>query len=189
MAVDNSFTAYLSTDPNTLGTQIGSGTDWLANPPSTVSATSLGPGTYYIQVIGTNSGSYAGFLGQFNLDGTQILLTDTNWAGNLSSGSWSAPTGTVTSFGTSASNSIWLGFYGGPIPNIDNLAEWIWADDAYNSQTGFCQICTVNFMASFTVDGVSPTPLPGALPLFTTGLGALGLLGWRRKKKAAALAA
>jgi hypothetical protein len=28
-----------------------------------------------------------------------------------------------------------------------------------------------------------------ALPLFATGLGALGLLGWRRKKKAAALAA
>jgi len=32
-------------------------------------------------------------------------------------------------------------------------------------------------------------PLPAALPLFATGLGALGLLGWRRKKKAAALAA
>ena len=31
----------------------------------------------------------------------------------------------------------------------------------------------------------SQTPLPAALPLFATGLGALGLLGWRRKKKAA----
>jgi hypothetical protein len=28
------------------------------------------------------------------------------------------------------------------------------------------------------------TPLPAALPLFATGLGALGLLGWRRKRKA-----
>ena len=27
-------------------------------------------------------------------------------------------------------------------------------------------------------------PLPAALPLFATGLGALGLLGWRRKRKA-----
>jgi len=33
---------------------------------------------------------------------------------------------------------------------------------------------------------VSPIPLPGALLLFATGLGALGLLGWRRKRKAAA---
>jgi hypothetical protein len=31
-----------------------------------------------------------------------------------------------------------------------------------------------------------PVPLPGALPLFATGLVGLGLLGWRRKKKAAA---
>jgi hypothetical protein len=35
----------------------------------------------------------------------------------------------------------------------------------------------------------SPTPLPAALPLFATGLGAMGLLGWRRKRKAAAIAA
>ena len=33
------------------------------------------------------------------------------------------------------------------------------------------------------------TPLPAALPLFATGLGALGLLGWRRKRKNAAIAA
>jgi hypothetical protein len=37
---------------------------------------------------------------------------------------------------------------------------------------------------------VDPTPLPATLPLFVTGLGALGLLGWRRKRKnGAALAA
>ena len=37
-------------------------------------------------------------------------------------------------------------------------------------------------------EGLASTPLPGALPLFATGLGALGLLGWRRKRKAAAVA-
>ena len=37
---------------------------------------------------------------------------------------------------------------------------------------------------------VSGTPLPAALPLFTTGLGALGAFGWwRKKKKVATLAA
>jgi hypothetical protein len=33
------------------------------------------------------------------------------------------------------------------------------------------------------------TPLPAAFPLFATGLGAFGLLGWRRKRKAVAIAA
>jgi hypothetical protein len=52
----------------------------------------------------------------------------------------------------------------------------------------------------YTVDGsiylvgpgafsASPTPLPGTLPLFATGLGGLGLLNWRRKGKARAVAA
>jgi hypothetical protein len=36
---------------------------------------------------------------------------------------------------------------------------------------------------------INATPLPSALPLFATGLGALGLLGWRRKRKAAAISA
>jgi hypothetical protein len=33
------------------------------------------------------------------------------------------------------------------------------------------------------------TPLPAALPLFATGLGAMGLFGWRRKRKQAVAAA
>ena len=40
---------------------------------------------------------------------------------------------------------------------------------------------------NYTLDNFSfhstPTPLPAALPLFATGLGALGLMGWRRKRK------
>jgi len=36
---------------------------------------------------------------------------------------------------------------------------------------------------------VTTTPLPAALPLFAGGLGALGLFGWRRERKADALAA
>jgi hypothetical protein len=44
-------------------------------------------------------------------------------------------------------------------------------------------------VAFWAGDYMAPTPLPAALPLFATGLGALGLLGWRRKwKNTAALA-
>ena len=40
--------------------------------------------------------------------------------------------------------------------------------------------------ASGTItSALATTPLPAALPLFAGGLGALGLSGWRRKKKLA----
>ena len=37
-------------------------------------------------------------------------------------------------------------------------------------------------------ESVSEAPLPAALPLFATGLGAMGLFGWWRKRKAQAVA-
>ena len=51
--------------------------------------------------------------------------------------------------------------------------QWTWG-------TGADQSFTVQIVGT-----VSSVPLPGALPLFATGLAGLGLLGWRRKKKAA----
>jgi hypothetical protein len=45
-----------------------------------------------------------------------------------------------------------------------------------------------NDFDTLTTVSVTLTPLPAALPLFAGGLGALGLLGWRRKRKAAAAA-
>jgi hypothetical protein len=43
----------------------------------------------------------------------------------------------------------------------------------------------VNFNPSSGLTFTPVVPLPGALPLFATGLAGLGLLGWRRKKAAA----
>ena len=53
-----------------------------------------------------------------------------------------------------------------------------------SAMTGFT---STNYGAS-SFSPVTITPLPAALPLFAGGLGALGLLGWRRKRKAAAAA-
>ena len=47
----------------------------------------------------------------------------------------------------------------------------------------------VNFEGAVNVGMSGTTPLPATLPLFASGLGALGLLGWRRKRKNAAIAA
>jgi len=66
----------------------------------------------------------------------------------------------------------------------------------------YCPNCTVTLLSSLGDQSLGyallPTegggtlpavPLPATLPLFATGLGALGLLGWRRKQKATALSA
>ena len=79
---------------------------------------------------------------------------------NFSNGEFALPAGVDTITGT------WLGYVGT-------------GDGALvvSSQVLPCQDC-----------GPAPTPLPAALPLFASGLGALGLLGWRRKRKATAAA-
>ena len=42
---------------------------------------------------------------------------------------------------------------------------------------------------SFTIEIGATTPLPAALPLFASGLGVMGLFGWRRKRKNGGVAA
>ncbi len=52
------------------------------------------------------------------------------------------------------------------------------------SSTTACDPSARFTSGTFAVTSVnSTTPLPAALPLFATGLGALGLLGWRSKRK------
>lgn len=52
--------------------------------------------------------------------------------------------------------------------------------------SGEVSLAGSRLMTAATITGdVSATPLPGALPLFATALGALGLFEWRRKKRAA----
>ena len=64
-----------------------------------------------------------------------------------------------------------------------------WADARYGLASGDPLITGDNIVGFYFVEfspTPNPVPLPGALPLFATGLGALGLLGWRRKRKASA---
>ena len=42
---------------------------------------------------------------------------------------------------------------------------------------------TGDFTSASVTQTLNETPVPASLPLFATGLGVLGLLGWRRKRK------
>ena len=44
-------------------------------------------------------------------------------------------------------------------------------------------------VGTWVVNSLNSAPLPAALPLFATGLGAMGLFGWRRKRKSTTAAA
>jgi hypothetical protein len=81
-------------------------------------------------------------------------------------------------------------------PSGDNssIAIMFWTVSNGSCSFGFIGDCDTDY---FKVDNVvlsgdqiqhfpGDTPLPAALPLFASGLGALGVLGWRRKRKAAA---
>ena len=64
--------------------------------------------------------------------------------------------------------------------------------EAFDRATSLVDIANISYDGSTGLGAWTPvaeTPLPAALPLFAGGLGAFGLLGWRRTKKAIALAA
>ncbi len=82
-------------------------------------------------------------------------------------------------FGTNGGSNVWNAANGGPVSGISTLAEWIWSlpDNA--------QYADLSTAILATGEAASPTPLPAALPLYASGMGVLGFLGWRRKKRMA----
>ena len=68
-----------------------------------------------------------------------------------------------------------VGFAGSPTVTLDETGDWQDVSGVFDLSAG----------SIFVVSDLD-TPLPAALPLFATGLGALGLLGWRRKRKVVA---
>ena len=206
VTADNQFSIYLSNDNSVLGTLIGSGNTWQSSYNFSVA---LLPGNNYIQVIGTNwtpeNGLWSSpgtpngtgdnpnaFLGSFNIVGsgyvfanstTTMSTNPTDWSGiPVTSATWVLPTGPTQSFGLNGGSNIWASVLGGPVLGISTSADWIWSlpDNAQYADLS---------AEIFNTSESRAAPLPAALPLFATGLGLMGLLGWRRKRKGAAIAA
>jgi hypothetical protein len=77
------------------------------------------------------------------------------------------------------------------IDGVQDRGQW-WAFLALTCAQACNEFGNPNFFAArafLQVDDPPKTPLPAALPLFAGGLGVMGLLGWRKKRKAAAVAA
>lgn len=100
-----------------------------------------------------------------NITFVSLLVALVPTDNNLSTGSYSAD---VFSFAAESMRYIQLVMTRCPQPDPASYAG--------------CAIGEVAFSS------VSAVPVPAALPLFASGLGALGFIGWRRKRKAAAAA-
>lgn len=170
MTADNSFTAFISADPNTAGTAFLSGNNW----PSTFSGSTVitTPGTYYLHVQATDAGRPEMFVADLTLsnfgpdfaatfaNGTAALLTNTtDWrVSNTGFGqNYNAP----IDLGANSGGATWSGR-----PGIAGAARFLWAPQ-YTS--------TVYFATTITVTQV---PAPAAASM----LGLAGLLVARRRR-------
>ena len=135
----------------------------------TTLTTAAGPGAASVNVLsaGSNSALY------WDVGSSATLGTYTIFAGNiLADQSITLNTGATIECGRAIALNAAVTMDTNTISN-----------DCTNVSGGFTNV-------SSGLNGINATPLPAALPLFATGLGAMGLLGWRRKRKnAAAIAA
>jgi hypothetical protein len=118
------------------------------------------------------------------------LNTDGDWTNPQMAGSESSGSASVGSawrlglhaFGLSLGDTF-ISFTGFDVTfdvtAIDNI------QDPFNNTFDSARFHYFNVTASIE-DRLSVTPLPAALPLFASGLGALGFIGWRKKRKIAA---
>ena len=143
---------------------------WITSFSLTVSGTSGGgDGTFSLSDIGeVTMNTYGGVL-DFTKELVGQPTSDKPWG--------------TTYGGTSGDFNFLFGIGGAPY----GITEFVLlAGSDSMALTSFAPASTGCSLAEVC----ATTPLPAALPLFATGLGVLGLLGWRRKRKnTAALAA
>ncbi|MDL2275954.1 PEP-CTERM sorting domain-containing protein [Desulfosarcina sp. OttesenSCG-928-G10] len=170
-SADNGYVIYISTDDGLQGNQFGSGSTWgTANTYRTELASGV---NYFLHVYAYDTGVAAGFIGEFNLtgsdhmfsNGTTALVTNTtDWQGN--STGWGDSYISLTDYGVNGV-SPWI-----TINGVSDSAHWIWAGDT-----------TASYFSTMITATSSPNPVPEPATLLLFGAGLAGLAAVSRKKR------
>ena len=164
--------------PPAIAPFIGSGTVTIADDP--------GDGTFALTALGPFSMSFTFGTDTFSTSDIQTPLSEILVVLSGPAGNQQFRFSNTNSFGSGPeggsidlvnSFNVFLsfeppgaaGFFGG---NLTLYAEGTDPNNFSNDNSG-------NYLGTESL----ATPIPAAFPLFATGLGALGLLGWRRKRK------
>lgn len=155
--------------------------------------------TYNVN-LSVGPGSITGFIATNGDIGVLSTADITDWKLTIFDGVTSATIqpGTILVAGSSLTatpSGLFFDFSGGPGGFLGfPSAPFLCLEDASGACSAHPSTISIDVpggAAAFWVNyignvEIGATPLPAALPLFATGLGALGLLGWRRKRKQAA---
>jgi hypothetical protein len=170
---------------------VGTINPMLGSPPSSIDMTSF-PLPAYVNGTLTFDGGV--------LSALQLNVRPAGSFNALSVGTI-RPDGTVfvgyTTSGTFSDAQNWSFTLNGFRPGV-GFGDWVYQIDLTLTDTAGILAASMyqvaqpgccgfdSYVGNFTDwhGTASEVPLPGALPLFATGLGALGLLGWRRRRKA-----
>ena len=142
-------------------------------------------------VVTTGAGDVATLLSGTVVDGTfGGPITSLIPVGTSGYSAWNwdnVITGTPPFFSTTSSSGLLFLFGAGN--TVGNLYSDL-SGNTYFSLQDPSSLYNPGDLGLLTIRSeAAATPLPAALPLFATGLGAMGLLGWRRKRKNAAVIA
>jgi probable HAF family extracellular repeat protein len=161
------------------------------------------------EVVGSyevnNSGDYAGFTynnGSYSIfsapGSVSTFATAINGLGQIVGYSCSTLSDCENVFLYSNGTFTTIDFPGVP-QGINDLGQIVGYGTGFSLLYSNGTLTTLNFRAEginnlgqivgFEGEFTHATPLPGAFPLFSTGLGVMGLFGWRRKRKNAGIAA
>jgi hypothetical protein len=160
---------------------------------STCSTTNVTTSTACVVESGNNSN-------QLSLFNPGPMFGITNWFNVVDSDNTNGTTGVLTMSGAGTTSGTWsvtsFGGYADAILVVkggDNFAAYLlntadlsgtWSTAGILNGGG--QEPDLSHLALYEGGPLTPTPIPGALALFASGIGVMGLVGRRRKRKNAA---